>query len=255
MNKVSEMLVELNSLDTYIRTLLETRPAKIYPAVASNLNLYHKSLADKELKIKGKLQELLPDVKARMNGKSEKNLIHLVQDYNLSPFNKVKSRIFLDSRSLEIKALSLLMEDLDTSTQKNFEISKDNNPNQPALFLKYSKIIEFSISILPSESVTKAFLSGTNSSKSPFWYNDKTKARALGYQKYLFKNFISANKESKEIGYLITMNKRNETKPITMNALKFGKQIDDFIIPDYPCLLYTSPSPRDKRQSRMPSSA
>ena len=24
---------------------------------------------------------------------------------------------------------------------------------------------------------------------------------------------------------------------------------------DWPCLLYTSPSPRDKRQSRMPSSA
>ena len=24
---------------------------------------------------------------------------------------------------------------------------------------------------------------------------------------------------------------------------------------EYPCLLYTSPSPRDKRQSRMPSSA
>ena len=28
-----------------------------------------------------------------------------------------------------------------------------------------------------------------------------------------------------------------------------------FANPDYPCLLYTSPSPRDKRQSRMPSSA
>ena len=26
-------------------------------------------------------------------------------------------------------------------------------------------------------------------------------------------------------------------------------------IPSLPCLLYTSPSPRDKRQSRMPSSA
>ena len=26
-------------------------------------------------------------------------------------------------------------------------------------------------------------------------------------------------------------------------------------LPLYPCLLYTSPSPRDKRQSRMPSSA
>ena len=28
-----------------------------------------------------------------------------------------------------------------------------------------------------------------------------------------------------------------------------------FISPSYTCLLYTSPSPRDKRQSRMPSSA
>ena len=30
---------------------------------------------------------------------------------------------------------------------------------------------------------------------------------------------------------------------------------DDFVQPENPCLLYTSPSPRDKRQSRMPSSA
>ena len=28
-----------------------------------------------------------------------------------------------------------------------------------------------------------------------------------------------------------------------------------FSSPEYSCLLYTSPSPRDKRQSRMPSSA
>ena len=37
-----------------------------------------------------------------------------------------------------------------------------------------------------------------------------------------------------------------------------GKEIDDFILNKTPynnCLLYTSPSPRDKRQSRMPSSA
>ena len=32
--------------------------------------------------------------------------------------------------------------------------------------------------------------------------------------------------------------------------------IDMYTVSDkYPCLLYTSPSPRDKRQSRMPSSA
>ena len=29
----------------------------------------------------------------------------------------------------------------------------------------------------------------------------------------------------------------------------------NYLFPSLPCLLYTSPSPRDKRQSRMPSSA
>ena len=33
------------------------------------------------------------------------------------------------------------------------------------------------------------------------------------------------------------------------------KPIDLVVVNLYPCLLYTSPSPRDKRQSRMPSSA
>ena len=225
MNKVSEMLVELNSLDTYIRTLLEKKPAKIYPAVASNLNLYRTQLTDQNLRIKEKLRELLPAVKAGTNGKSEKDLMDLIKDYNLSPFNKVKSRIFLDSRSLEIKALNLLMEDLEISTQNNFEIADYKNPNQASLLLKHRKIVAFSVSILQSESVTKAFLSGINSSTSPFWYNDKAKASLLGYQKYLFKNFISANKNAK-VGFLISINKRNETLPIS-------------------CLLYTSPSPRD----------
>ena len=236
MNKVSEMLVDLNGLDTYIRTLLETRPAKIYPVVTSNLDLYRTKLADKELKIKGKLQELLPAVKARANGKSEKDLMDLIKDYNLSPFNKVKSRTFLDSRSLEIKALNLLMKDLDSSTQDNFEIADYKNPNQASLLLNYRETVKFSVYILQSESVTKEFLSGKNSAKSTFWYNVDAKASDLGYQKRLFKNFITANKNSKEVGYLISINKRNETQPITMHARKFGKRVGNgnFIIPDYP---------------------
>ena len=36
-----------------------------------------------------------------------------------------------------------------------------------------------------------------------------------------------------------------------VDAATEGVQVADI----YPCLLYTSPSPRDKRQSRMPSSA
>ena len=34
-----------------------------------------------------------------------------------------------------------------------------------------------------------------------------------------------------------------------------GVEFFELIAPDYPCLLYTSPSPRDRSLSRMPSSA
>ena len=34
-----------------------------------------------------------------------------------------------------------------------------------------------------------------------------------------------------------------------------SSEASNTVIQDMPCLLYTSPSPRDKRQSRMPSSA
>ena len=234
--KVSEMLVDLKGLDMYVRSLLETRPAKIYPAVASNLNLYRLQLTNEDLKIKEKLQTLLPAIKAKADNKSEKDLIKIMQDHNLSPFNKMKSTIFLDSRSLEIKALNLLMKDLDSSTQENFEIADYKNPNKASLLLKYRKTVKFSINILQSENVTKAFLSGKNPTASPFWYNDDAKASALGYQKELFKNFITANKDSKEVGYLISINTRNEAKPIEMLAMNFGKQVGsgDFIIPSYP---------------------
>ena len=49
---------------------------------------------------------------------------------------------------------------------------------------------------------------------------------------------------------------RTDKLPITMDELKrfSSPNANEFTI-FYTCLLYTSPSPRDKRQSRMPSSA
>ena len=55
---------------------------------------------------------------------------------------------------------------------------------------------------------------------------------------------------------------RKAVKLDPLNPLKGYRVVLDYrkvnanTVPDsYPCLLYTSPSPRDKRQSRMPSSA
>ena len=43
-------------------------------------------------------------------------------------------------------------------------------------------------------------------------------------------------------------------RPLTL-FLNKQEIVTMMTICDYPCLLYTSPSPRDKRKSRMPSSA
>ena len=41
---------------------------------------------------------------------------------------------------------------------------------------------------------------------------------------------------------------RGKTKKMMLNLWPFAKKVN-------PCLLYTSPSPRDRQKSRMPSSA
>ena len=52
-----------------------------------------------------------------------------------------------------------------------------------------------------------------------------------------------------------------EKEPEIFNAIRYGSVLENTVqnptshVTDYTCLLYTSPSPRDKRQSRMPSSA
>ena len=233
MGKVSGMLMGLQELQTYTLTLLQTKQSKNYPAIRENLNLYKIKLEDKEIKIKSELQELLPAIKGRKDGKNEKDLMLLLSEHNTSPFNTIKSTEFLDSRGLEIKALSLLMEDLDSSTQKNFEIADYKEPTKAALMLNYRKVVRLSVNILQSEQVTKRFLEG-NSTQTGFWYNDDKKASALGYQKNLFKQFKTANKESSEVGFLIDINLRDEIKPFLVSVRENGIKIGDFIIPGKP---------------------
>ena len=61
----------------------------------------------------------------------------------------------------------------------------------------------------------------------------------------------SANHIKWQVGHLIAseFNMINQVAPGKLPALPDG------FADKYNCLLYTSPSPRDKRQSRMPSSA
>ena len=66
--------------------------------------------------------------------------------------------------------------------------------------------------------------------------------------KFSYRTFI---KEKKKIDTTVPKDHVIEKKVVKENLEKFKD--DDYIA--WICLLYTSPSPRDKRQSRMPSSA
>ena len=68
------------------------------------------------------------------------------------------------------------------------------------------------------------------------------------------KAFVERSDKSKELNTYITEDYANALN----KAKKFDEKPNlDLKLPGIPmaCLLYTSPSPRDKRQSRMPSSA
>ena len=73
---------------------------------------------------------------------------------------------------------------------------------------------------------------------------------------YLLYSTIHANTPTKKDHFYFPMN------PNTYNAMAANsprslkkKVLDNCVAPCYNCLLYTSPSPRDRTRSRMPSSA
>src|SRR5664280_3555749 len=53
--------------------------------------------------------------------------------------------------------------------------------------------------------------------------------------------------------FSVVPDNRQKFNPLDINSAQINNLI--YVINGYPCLLYTSPSPRDRTRSRMPSSA
>ena len=70
-----------------------------------------------------------------------------------------------------------------------------------------------------------------------------------------YKAKISIIQILEDLGYKQDISK-GKVSPVFKLTDGAGNKLDEIIIKNpHSCLLYTSPSPRDKRQSRMPSSA
>ena len=72
--------------------------------------------------------------------------------------------------------------------------------------------------------------------------------RYIGY-KTITKNIVLKSGETKVINLTISAS-TNQLDDVVVSASKYEQKLGEV-----PCLLYTSPSPRDQRGSRMPSSA
>ena len=70
----------------------------------------------------------------------------------------------------------------------------------------------------------------------------------------LVDQFIQQGVRPKQIGYF-SFTKKAATEAANRAAEKFGLDVDNDLAFFRTCLLYTSPSPRDRQKSRMPSSA
>ena len=102
-----------------------------------------------------------------------------------------------------------------------------------------------------------------------FWKTDKylceyrsmTKFDPKSSHIFVYGKFRSADgKRHKDLIFAeahLKAKKGNEKERIEQvtKLVEFKRETEAFFDDQFPCLLYTSPSPRDKRQSRMPSSA
>ena len=74
------------------------------------------------------------------------------------------------------------------------------------------------------------------------------------YKHWIEKNYFHADSNSKKEPYTIVIPPPNVTGMLTVGHV-LNNTIQDILIRKASCLLYTSPSPRDRTRSRMPSSA
>ena len=89
-NQVTMTLEKFESIKRKVTTLLASRPAIDFQPVQRNLDIFKLNLKNYESKFKSKLQEILPKIKGGGQGSSEADLIRLLSQYNLSPYNTIK---------------------------------------------------------------------------------------------------------------------------------------------------------------------
>ena len=239
-NQVTMTLEKFESIKRKVTTLLASRPAIDFQPVQRNLDIFNLNLKNYESKFKSKLQEILPKIKGGGQGSSEADLIRLLSQYNLSPYNKETSGRFLGRRKREIQAMQFVLNLFGNSKASNIKVVDFESANDVENLLSKIYVVVFEVNVLQPETVTDSFINGLEVNETNFWFNTNEDIGAVGQQVRLFRKFAEENENLAEAAYLVKITKAKQD-PVHIYAQKDGVTItSNFVIPSRPPKLAAS---------------
>ena len=239
-NQVTATLEKFESIKRKVTTLLASRPAIDFQPVKSNLDKFNLHLKNYESKFKSNLQEILPKIKGGGQGSSEADLIRLLSEYNLSPYNKETSARFLGRRKREIQAMQFVLNLFGNSKASNIKVVDFESANDVENLLSKIFVAVFEVNVLQPKTVTDSFINGLEVNETNFWFNIDEDIGAVGQQVRLFRKFAEENSNVTESAYLVKITKAKQD-PVRIYAQKDGVIItSNFVIPSRPPKLVAS---------------
>ena len=233
-NEVTMTLEKFESTKRKITTLLASPPAIDFQPVKRNLDTFNLQLKLYESKFKSQLQDILPKIKGGEQGSNETDLIKLLSQYKLSPFNKETSARFLSRRKREIQAMQFVLNLFENSKASNIKVVDFESANDVENLLSKTYVVVFEVNVLQPKNVTDSFIEGVEVNEANFWFNINKDIGEVGRQVRLFREFAQENENAPESAYLVKITKAKQD-PVHICAQKYGVKItSNFVIPSRP---------------------
>ena len=222
------MFDEIEKTNLKAKTLLMADSVMRFSPLKMVINTFINKLNKFQLKLKDDLQIILPNI--RMGSGSERELIEILTNYRKSPFNYASCNNFLNTRQHEIEMIDHIIKP-ERFQGTDVQILNYEHTN---IFFNKPLIVMIKFNILPNLTIVNDFLEGKQVDESKSWFYKPEVVGAMGKEFKSYMDFASANKDSKNRGYLVAM--YNSKKPlVNVYVQEEGKVLSpNFSFPQLP---------------------
>ena len=240
--RVVEILNELEQLEVKVNGMMISDLAVMFNPLRKNLGLYKTELKKYSIRVKSKLQKILPIIRDSQNPDGEEALVNLIIEHEESQFAFEKSNNFLVDRQRELNAIQFLIE---TVLDSNVAVADFEKATDVAFVFGMDYLVLLELNILSDTNNTNSFLEGNPNSEEDFWYNKPDVNGHVGNLLRSLKAISEAMADQPEYGFMLNLAPFKED-PLVMNALLAGFVKSDAFInppqPPAPTVLEVSPT-------------